>query len=152
MAHSPEKKARAVADFLAGEGWDEVSDRHQISKSTLKRWIAEANVALIQPPSSDPRIEQKSNSNQVQETNSLDLSTARIEQVSARFQIALIELLLASVEMGTSIARTCSDPTFIKDKPGGVNELVRTVLERADSLVAYLKIGNAGDQSGSDSK
>ena len=119
MAHSPEKKAEAVADYFAGMGWDEACKKHSVGKATLSRWVEEA------------KTEQKRNSSEI-------IGTPQ-EARAKRFDQSLEKFLGATLDMLNAWAEECSDRDFIKQNPSGVHELGKTVLDRADRLVGLVR-------------
>jgi transposase-like protein len=47
MAHSPEKKAKAVSDVLAGGTYEDVAEKHKVAKSTLAKWVTDRADRLV---------------------------------------------------------------------------------------------------------
>jgi hypothetical protein len=120
MAHSPEKKAKAVSDVLAGGTYEDVAEKHKVAKSTLAKWVTE--IGTKSEHSEKP-------------AKSTD---ARRE----RFNAALEKFLESTLVMLQAWADTCSDPDFITENPSGAHELGKTVLDRADRLVRIVSDGD----------
>ena len=119
MAHSPQKRAKAVSDYLGGMGWDATCAKHKISKGILSKWVE------------DYKTEQKLNSSEI---------AASPQQARAdKFNSALERFLGATVEMLNVWAEECADREFIRKDPQGVHELGKTVLERADRFVSLVR-------------
>lgn len=116
MAHSPEKRAEAVADYMGGMQWADVCSKHGISTRSLKVWIDT----------------QKSK----QEVKS---ALCPAESRDKRFNEALENFLGATIVMLQAWAVECSDKEFIRAKPEGVHELGKTVLDRADRFVSLVR-------------
>lgn len=132
MAHDPEIAAKAVNDVLRGDTYDVVASRYGVGKGTIKRWMDKAQ----QTPTRRPAHEQK-----VPEALATcrDAAMRESQNRHIQFQDALEGFLLATVKMLNAWAKECSDPEFIRAKPGDVNELGKTVLQRADVLVAMVQ-------------
>jgi len=115
MAHTPETRAKAISEVASGDTYDAVSTKHGISKRTLINWVQEARTA--------PELHQ----------------IAPNDARQLRFTKALDEFLFSTIKMVHAWAEKCSDPHFIQHDPQGVNELGKTVLERADRMVSILE-------------
>lgn len=129
MAHSPQKRAEAVADIASGMSWAKAAAKHGVGKASLKLWVDEAKSSHL--------------------PGSL-ASASPIQPVEARkeqFNEALDGFLFKTLEMLDAWAKVCSDPAFIQKDPQGVNELGRTVLERADRLVSTITGRNDSGQA-----
>jgi transposase-like protein len=138
MAHSPETKARALADYLE-IGFTATIQKHGIGRKTLYEWIKSAG-SLDTPRT--PKIKNSRSSRAavakyVPEAGSAPIT--RPAPTAERFDTALRTFLISTVDMLQAITETCSDPAFIKENPEGANVLVQTVLARADMLAAMVR-------------
>jgi transposase-like protein len=164
MAHSPGVKAQAVHDILSGKKtWKEVCESVPCSMSTLKGWVDQGKSTLakteVKPKSAGsheqvqntqkPEAKPKQNRSVSQVETEVNFSPNESADPIADLRHGLIALLSESVGMVRAWARTCSDPSFIKDNPSGVNELGKTVLERADRLGALVQSSNPDGSTGS---
>jgi hypothetical protein len=118
MAHDPKVRAAAVTEIILGHTYDQISAKHDVPKSTVKLWADELKTAQ-----------------NCTEPESLPISA---EARKERFNKALDEFLMSSVQMLNAWAEACSDPGFIRSNPTGVNELGAVVLDRADRLVRHV--------------
>jgi hypothetical protein len=116
VAHAPEVKAAVTAEIVLGVPYEEISRKHGVGKATINRW-AEAL---------KPKTERKPEQNGTPVT---------VEARRQQFNTALDKFLMSTIAMLQAWADTCSDPAFIRANPEGVNELGKSVLERADRLV-----------------
>lgn len=119
MAHSPEKRAEAVADYMGGMTWDATCKKHDVSKRSLVEWVKDA----------------RSN----QKGTSAEITASPAEARDRRFNDSLEKFLGATIEMLQAWAEECSDRDFIRSKPEGVHELGKTVLDRADRFVSLVR-------------
>lgn len=119
MAHSPEKRAEAVADYFSGMTWEATCDKHGVSKDSLVRWVNAA------------KTDQKATTAEIQ--------PARRDAQQEQFNDLLTKFLVGSLEMLVTWTEVCKDKGFVKLDPKGANELGSTVLERADRLVALIR-------------
>jgi hypothetical protein len=109
LAYTPEQKAAVLADLIAGMSVRDAAEKHGLPSSTIGAWRA----GIVR------------NGTEIQTEN--------------RFNSALNNFLHATVTMLEAWATECSKPDFIQKNPEGVNELGRTVLERADRFVELLR-------------
>lgn len=133
MAHSPEKRAEAVADYLGGMSWDATCAKHGVGIATLKRWVDESKTEVKRKPS--------------------EIVATPQEARSKRFNDSLEKFLGATLDMLNAWAEECADRKFIQGNPTGVHELGKTVLDRADRLVGLVRsssddTGNPGNRAG----
>lgn len=119
MAHSPEKRAEAVADYMDGMGWDMTCAKHKISRGILSKWV------------DDFKTERK--------LNCSEIVGSPQEARDKRFNDSLEKFLGATIEMLQVWAEECSNRDFIQRKPEGVHELGKTVLDRADRFVSLVR-------------
>lgn len=141
MAHSPEKKAEAIADIANGMTYQAACKKHGVSRATLDLWVRTTNVQF------DKKTRQKSDNANV----SKPVKIQAIESKHDRFNKALDQFLYSTIQMLQRWAETCSDPKFITQNPDGVNELGKTVLDRADRLVSTLGGRAESDQAKNES-
>lgn len=125
MAFSPKQKAAAIADLAKGLTYEEVTNKHGVSKACLCKWVKAAKSK--------------------QEVGTPTKSITPAQRKENEFDTRLKKLLLASLDMVTTWAEQCSDPAFIKSNPEGVSELGKTVLERCDRIVNLVRGSNARD-------
>lgn len=174
MAYSAATKAEAVSDVITGKRTRaQVCRDLSCSSFTLNEWLKRAKGILGEQPA-------KPNENQTtleSETTRKPNKTKRSEPqdfdpeeegdrdevetdytptvVSGppnkqAFEESLYGFVLEANEMGRSIARTCSDPKFIRKKPSAVNELARTVFEQRDRLVSFIRSATGQDPASPD--
>lgn len=124
MSHDPSVKAKAVADVAGGMRYEVAAEKHGVARKTLQRWVREVQEMSRKCP---------------EKAKGINPGEARRQ----KFNEALETFLHSTIVMLNAWAQTCSDPSFIVNNPEGVNELGRTVLDRADRMVSTLKpIGN----------
>lgn len=130
MAHSPEKKAEAVAAIINGDSWKSVQDRFGVSKGTLSNWIAQAKTEL------------KLNS-----PESSEITLSGSENKRKRFDDALINLAFSSIEFLQSWAEICRDKDWVQGNAADAKGLGETVLDRIDRLMAVIGPSGSSDQT-----
>lgn len=118
MAHDPQVRAAAAADILTGRRtWEGAAAYYKVSKSTLKAWVDDAKkVAKIEAP------------------------TGQVIAINRKEQLRenIFDALDASVQLIAAIAKACSDPDFIREKPQEIRDLATTVWDRTDRMVQQL--------------
>jgi hypothetical protein len=132
MAHSPQTKAKVIADIVKGVSLSEAERKHGVPKATISRWV--------EAEKTERKTEPKRNKGQFSEIR----TQTPAERQRAAFDQKLIALLGASLEMLEAWALECKNPEFIKKNPEGVNELGRTVLDRCDRILELVRSNHSG--------
>lgn len=108
MAHSPEKKAKAVADLVLGMSQPEVAKKHRIPVRTVGEWSQEiANNRQTNAP-------------------------ARRDA----FESAFYTLIESMTQAFIVFAKTCNDETFVREKPEGAARLAERTTDFIDRVMA----------------
>ena len=108
---------------------NKVAEKYGISKATASAWANEL----------------KTERNRTPEATKTERSVP--EEVQQRtFDEALQTFLASAIGMLQAWATECSNPSFIRENPTGVNALGASVLDRAERILANIRDARAEDK------
>lgn len=123
MAHGVKVKAAAVADIIAGVPWDDVQAKYKVSRGTLSTWLKDAKTELGTELSRDRGLPE------------------RRESSREAFIGALNVLMGKSIKMLGVWADKACEKEFLDKKPQDALALGTVVLDRVDSIVDKIGLG-----------
>jgi hypothetical protein len=112
---SPEVRAAAMADLVAGEQPAVVAERHRLNRSTVKSWAARMP-AILSASASASTLADASSDARASKRPSVEARKQRIAEI-------VLDLLATKLEGARQLAAHLSDPAFLADQK--VDDLLR---------------------------
>jgi transposase-like protein len=142
---SPEVKAAALADLLAGEQPAVVAERYDLNPATVRKWKERLEVpAVVTPEDVTPDV-----------TVSHRVTRPREEARQREIGALILDLLAAKLEASAALARTVSDPEWLRKQRGSElaalgSYLDTTALAIGDRLAGGSSAGSGAGGNGGD--
>jgi hypothetical protein len=141
---SPEIRAAAIADLLAGEQPAVVAERYQLNRSTVKSWAARTP-AILSASASASTLADASSDARASRRPTVDSRKQRIAEI-------ILDLLATKLEGAQRLAAHLSDPAFLAGQK--VDDLLRisdyldrSALTLGDRLAGATEPDGDGDAS-----